>query len=453
MREMSIAEIVKAVKAIDYSSSDRFATVCNVQFDSRLCQKNSLFIPLKGQVDGHDFVQSAIDNGATVTLWDRPQDTAPDNIACIFVEDTLRAFQDLAHYFIASSQMKVIGITGSNGKTTTKDMIASVLATQYNVYKTQGNYNNEIGLPKTVLDAPENTEILVLEMGMDGFGQIEELSHIANPIVSVITLIGDSHLEFLKSREGIAKAKLEIVKGMSDSGVLIVPGDEPLLAHVDKTMTCLTFGTNESDTVTITNVVSFADSTTFQLTQHPDVTFTIPVIGEYNARNAASAILVAQQFHVRLENIVKGLAQFELTANRTQWIKGKKGTHILNDAYNASPTSMRAILKDFQKLEKPGRKILVLGDMRELGENADVLHASLHESIDKKIVAHVFLFGEHMAALYEELLKKDIPTTYEASKQDEFIKKIQTFVYKSDNILVKSSFGTKLLNVVKALSE
>lgn len=448
MKKMTIVEIVKAVKAIDYTSANRFAEVSSVEFNSKNCQAGSLFIPLtKGTTDGHQYVQNAVENGAIVTLWDRPQEEAPDNIACIFVDDTLQAFQDLARYYLKSNGNKVVAITGSNGKTTTKDMVAAVLGSQYKTYKTQGNYNNEIGVPKTILDMPEKTEVLVLEMGMDDFGQIEQLSRLATPDIAVITLIGDSHLEFLGSREGIAKAKLEIIAGLSEEGVLIVPSQEPLLQG-EIGFKRLTFGQNVQADMQLISVQSTTNQTVFTI-KDSTILFELPIIGAYNAYNASIAILVGRLFGLTDDIIASALASFKLTANRTEWLMGYNGSRLLNDAYNASPTSMKAILKDFQEIGNSAKKIVVLGDMRELGENSKALHASLADSIQENLDM-VLLYGEHMGALYA-VLKDRVPVLYEKENKQVLIDWLKQHVEKDDMVLIKSSFGTNLLEVVTSL--
>ena len=199
MKPLQINEIVKAVEAIDYTSDQRLMTVESVSFDSRESKPNSLFVPLQGQTDGHQYIDKAIANGATAAFWSLPMAQAPKDIAIIQVEDTLVAMQKLAQYYLEVIQPKVIGITGSAGKTTTKDMTAAVLSANFNVHKTEGNYNNEIGLPYTILAMPENTEILVLEMGMSGPGEIRFLSQLAKPDIAIITMIGESHIEYLGS--------------------------------------------------------------------------------------------------------------------------------------------------------------------------------------------------------------------------------------------------------------
>lgn len=450
MKALSIVDIVKAVYAIDYTSANRFDTIDNVQFDSRLCNKNSLFVPLVGTTDGHDYAHKAIANGAKAILWHKEQSLAPENCNVIFVDDTLEAFQKLAHYYKKLLGVRVVGVTGSNGKTTTKDMLAAVLGTQYRVHKTQGNYNNDIGVPKTILDMPEDTQVAVVEMGMDGFNQINKLSKIAEPEISVITLIGDSHLEFLKSREGIAQAKLEILEGMSANGILVVPFAEPLLNRTDLKVNVKTFGVDLKADVSVSDVGTTAQSTVFNVAHYPNVQFTLPVVGTYNAMNAAAAIAVGEYFGITVQHLQEALTEFELTANRTQWLDGVNGNIILNDAYNASLTSMSAILTDFQQLDSEQKRYAILGDMRELGENSRLLHEQLADVIQLDVFEHIYLYGEQMRYLYEVLNDGQKVTWFNLSQQDELIASVKQNVFEGA-ILVKSSYGTNLLHVVDAL--
>ncbi|MCQ9210166.1 UDP-N-acetylmuramoyl-tripeptide--D-alanyl-D-alanine ligase [Granulicatella seriolae] len=457
----SITEVVKAVKAIDYQSAQRFETITNVAFDARKIQAGGLFVPLKGNLDGHDFAQQALDNGAVAVLWSRTDIQAPDGLCTIWVDDTLQAFQDLAKWYLNKVKPTVIGITGSSGKTTTKDMTAAVLATTYKVYKTQGNYNNEIGLPQTILDMPADTEKLVLEMGMSEFGEIAFLSKLAKPSIAVISMIGESHIENLGSRQGIAKAKLEILSGLENGGTIIYPNNEPLLtlgveqATNPENLHEISFGTDKSADLYVTSSQVFADHSDFTLAQAPELTFTIPVLGDYNIQNALAAIAVGQVCQIPFAEMARGLADFQLTANRTQWVPGMKGSQILNDAYNASPTAMKAVLQAFSQvdLEEGGRRIAVLGDIRELGIHSAELHASIADAIDPAAIDQVYLYGPEMQALYNPL-EATFPTQqlhYFAENMDDLTQTLKTAIQSQDKILIKSSNGTGLLTLVDAL--
>lgn len=306
MKDLPLMSIVKAVYAIDYTAKNRQINIENIEFDSRKVTPGTLFVPLQGATDGHDYIQQAMDRGAVATLWSKDPALAPsDDIACIFVDDTLDALQRLSNYYRHLIDPVVIGITGSNGKTTTKDMTAATLAAKYRVHKTQGNYNNEIGLPYTILKMPEDTQVIVLEMGMSGFGEIELLTKIAQPDIAAITVIGESHLEFLGSKAGIAQAKMEIVKGLAPGGLLVYPGNEPLLEDLlnKEKLDFLTkrIGFEDSYDVYAYDVVEEQNKTYFKTNVDDNVVSSIPVIGAYNVSNALIALTIAQALDIPME--------------------------------------------------------------------------------------------------------------------------------------------------------
>lgn len=456
MKPMRIIDVVKAVKAIDYSSDNRFAEITSVVFDSRKASRESLFVPLKGATDGHDYVQAAIANGATATLWSAPEEEAPEDIAVILVKDTLTALQDLARAYLNEINPKVVAITGSNGKTTTKDMTAAVLNAKYNVHKTEGNYNNEIGLPYTILEMPADTEVVVLEMGMSGFGEISLLSKLATPDVAAITLIGESHLEFLGSRRNIAKAKLEILEGLKSDGLFIYPIDEPLLREempIQGDYHKATFGIDHTASVYAYGIQSGKEETSFKVNIDETVIFSIPVLGEYNVQNALVALCIAEHFGISMLDAKGYLEHFELTENRSQWVPGIKGSQILNDAYNASPTSMKAVLEAYRHLPNEGRRFILLGDILELGEQSEKLHADLATAIDPEHFDQIYLYGKEMSALFEAL-KETFPSErlhYFKGDKAPLVSALQNTLEENDQLLIKASFGTDLLSVVKSL--
>ena len=453
----TIAEVVKAVKAIDYQSAHRFEEVTSVAFDARRIQPGGLFVPLVGQTDGHDYINQAIENGAVATLWGR-KDQDPAGVCTIWVDDPLTAMQDLAKWYLEKVNPLVVGVTGSSGKTTTKDMTAAVLGAKYRVYKTQGNYNNDIGLPQTILDMPDDTQAVVLEMGMSEFGEIEFLSKLAQPEIAVITMIGESHMENLGSRQGIAKAKMEILAGMNGEGTLIYPINEPLLhdelaGGIDGIRT-VTFGTDGEADLTCVDVETFADHSTFNLAQFPEVACQIPVLGTYNIQNALAALQIGLAAGVDLALAVEALANFSLTANRSQWVAGVKGCRILNDSYNASPAAMKAVLTSFKDVPcGAGRRMAVLGDMLELGTDSKAMHAGVSVALSSEDFSDVYLYGEEMSALKEALSDKFAPEQihYYLDDMAQLISDLEEKVAAEDILVVKSSNGTGLLKVVAEL--
>ena len=408
--KMQLAEIAHAVGAINDFEQWGSVSVTSVAFDSRHLQPGGLFIPLTGEHDGHPFIQSAIDHGAVATLWARDLASAPADFPVIQVDDSLKALQTLAQYYLSKINPRVVAVTGSNGKTTTKDMIAAVLSTQFNVTKTHANFNNEIGVPMTVLSMEPNTEMLVVEMGMDRPGQLDFLSQLVSPDLALITMIGEAHIEFFGTRDKIADAKMEITHGLSDDGVFVFNGDEPLLREraTELTQRQVTFGQQGTDDLFATDVTGTPTTTSFTTNQWPEVTFTIPMIGTYNVNNALAALSVAMLYRIRPESAKQALATVSLTENRAEWVASASGAAILSDVYNSNPTAAKEVLTAFSQTPVTGHRYVVLGDMLELGDQADAMHASLASAIDATKIDHVYLVGPHMLALQAALAQQPL---------------------------------------------
>lgn len=391
----------------EYKGPISDAPIDNVITDSRLETENALFIPIIGErFDGHQFVYQALEHGAKAVFWDKKKELPehfPDHISLFFVDDTTEALQLLAMKYREEINPKVIGVTGSNGKTTTKDLVASVVKSSYKCHYTKGNLNNHIGLPLTILSMPRDTDVLVVEMGMNHFGEIEALSRIAKPDYGIITNIGESHIEFLGSREGIAKAKLEITAGMKKDGLLIVDGDEPLLLHEQTGLEKMTCGYGKECDYQIREVQLSIHGTRFTVSRGGE--FSIPLAGRHHAKNALFAIAVAEKLGISSTEIKDSLASMENTGMRFEMLKGKNGVSIINDAYNASPTSMKGAIETVKQLAGYEERVLVLGDILELGSHAEEMHASIADVIEKPITA-VLTYGEK-AKLISESVKKN----------------------------------------------
>lgn len=441
--KLSITEVA-ALFAVTYSDP---RMITGVEFDSRKIKPGNLFVPLAGVRDGHEFIDQAIENGAIATFWSQTT-AAPSTITSIFVPDVLQAFQQLATYYREKVQPTVVAITGSNGKTTTKDMTEAVLAQQFRTYKTQGNYNNEIGLPYTILHMPSTTEVVVLEMGMDRAGDLTLLSTIAKPDIAAITLIGEAHIENLGSREHIAAGKMEITAKLQENGHLIVPENEPLLRPLTESLaqTIHTFGL-DFGAISAHIIEETRDYTRFMVA---DTRYEIPVLGSYNVTNALIAIEVGRLLGISEEKIQHGLATFELTKQRTEWLKAQNGADLLSDVYNANPTAMSLVLDSFGKLAVAGKKIAVLADMLELGPDELVMHAQMADHLAD--YDEVYLYGSLMHALAEALVERPIVVHYfDTEQKANLMMQLNERLLPSDSVVFKGSNGMGLAEVVQFL--
>ena len=436
----------------DISQFEDFA-LQKPEFDSRLIGPGDLFVHLKGARDGHDFIETAFENGAVSTLSEKEVEGHP----YLLVDDVLAAFQKLAQYVLEKSQVDVLAVTGSNGKTTTKDMLAQLLSTTYKTYKTQGNYNNEIGLPYTVLHMPEGTEKLVLEMGQDHLGDIHLLSEIAHPKAAIVTLIGEAHLEFFKDRKEIAKGKLQIADGMPAGGLLLVPADPIVEDFLPSQQEIVRFG--EGADISITKLEERKDSLTFEANFLSDA-IDLPVTGKYNATNAMIAAYVALKEGVSEEAIRASFKGLELTKNRTEWKKAGNGADILSDVYNANPTAMRLILETFSTIpaNSNGRKLAVLADMKELGEQSIDLHNQMILSLSPDVLDTVIFYGQDIAGL-AQLASQMFPLghvyyfkkTAEEDQFEDLVKQVKESLKELDQILIKGSNSMNLAKLVEEL--
>lgn len=441
-------------------------TIQGVTTDSRKVSAGQLFIPLVGDnFDGHQFVEQAFQDGAVAALWQADKEIPRSLVsAClIVVDDTLHALQQLAAHYRQQLDLKVVGITGSNGKTTTKDLVASLLAGQYRVHKTAGNFNNHIGLPLTVLQLDDTVEIVVLEMGMSGFGEIDLLTRIAQPDLVMITNIGDAHLLQLGSREGIAKAKLEIVNGLRPGGIVLINGDEPLLhAGIQKlpynhTFKIHTFGIGATNEWTADDVQLSAISSTFQC-KCPQQSFDLSGLqlatpGMHNVSNALAAIACAHYFGVSPQIIAAQLTSATMTGMRIEPVRAANGALILSDAYNANPTAVRAAIDLIAELNSYRLKWLVLADMLELGPEELAMHAEIGSYVTPAKVDRLLTFGERSRHTATAALAQGFAP--EAVHHFETKQQLSTWLLThfspDDLVLVKGSRGMKMEEVVVAL--
>lgn len=426
----------------------------NLMMDSREKVNHGLFIPIIGErFDAHQFIEQAIENGAVAALWDRTKtipSTAPDSFIFLLVDNTTEALQKLAKQYREDVNPIVIGITGSNGKTTTKDIVSSVVKKKYRTHYTEGNFNNEIGMPITILRMKKNTEVLIVEMGMSDFGEIDLLTKIAQPDFAIITNIGESHIEYLGSREGIAKAKLEIKNGLKDDGKLLIDGDEPLLEQCKNDHNVVAIGFELENDVKVENVQFVKQMTTFMINEKK---YELPILGKHHAKNAAFAIKIGENLGLTYEQILSGLKSVQQTNMRFEWLTGKNGVALINDAYNASPTSMKAAIEVLKQISGYKQKIVVLGDILELGEYNETFHRSVGNEINSPIDI-VYTYGEGSRFISQEIIDqgKNIISIHFDDK-NELIKKLEEHCNEETIILFKASRGMKFEQFVESLLE
>ncbi|QGQ95775.1 UDP-N-acetylmuramoyl-tripeptide--D-alanyl-D-alanine ligase [Paenibacillus psychroresistens] len=452
-------QVLNGEIAGDWSTSLQFH---GVSTDTRTLQPGNLFIPLDigDRYDGHQFVLDAFAKGAVAALWQKDRPDAPTNVPIIYVEDTLISLQELAKAYRLELSVRVIGITGSNGKTTTKDIVAAIMATTYKVHKTKGNLNNHIGLPLTLLQLSEETEMAIIEMGMSERGEIELLSKLAAPDVAIISNIGESHLLQLGSRDEIAKAKLEILAGLRENGLFVYNGDEPLIERFLPEMKQpanilrFRFGSDDSNDFYPVVILSEQEGSYFQINIEKSPNFYLPVLGHHNVINALSAIAVAKYMGVSDADLVKGLRSLEMTSMRIERVIAANKALILNDAYNASPTSMRAAIRLLEEMKGYTRKFVVLGDMLELGTEEIAFHEGIGHELQPQHIDFIFTYGTLAQYIAEAARTRfSAKQVHWFTDKAEMIRQLQGKVSEGDLVLVKGSRGMKLEEVVNALKE
>lgn len=454
--KLTLREMATILNAPIQNEAD--VAVTSTAFDSRQVKPGGLFIPLVADNDGHHYVNAAESNGATVALWQADHQNVPSHLPVIIVPDTLSAYQQLASHYLSQVDPLVVAVSGSNGKTTTKDFIAAIGQTSYKTVKTPENFNNEIGVPQTILSMPTDTELLVIEIGMDHPGDLTFLSKLVKPDIALLTMIGEAHIEFFKTRERIADGKMEIINGLKEHGHLVFNGDEPLLLErVGQHAHLLhdSFGLNSTNDLFASEIDMTPVQASFKTNQSAQ-RFTIPMTGRYNVTNALSAITVGHLLHISDKKIAQALAEAPITENRTEWLDGQFGGKILSDVYNSNPTAAKEVLHFFADTPTQGKRIAVLGDMLQLGDASPALHASLMENLNPDKIAHVYLVGEEIKSLEEALLPIYPAGTvkrYAIDDPESLLKDLLADLTSDDTIMLKGSHGVHLENIVNQLKK
>ncbi|HHT7139442.1 UDP-N-acetylmuramoyl-tripeptide--D-alanyl-D-alanine ligase [Bacillus cereus group sp. MYBK226-2] len=451
MIRMNLKKLEEVIDGEGLYESFHHLEIHGVCIDSKNMKEGNLFVPIIRVKDGHEYVKEAMDNGAVASLWKKSYGTPPKGIPIIFVDDTLFALQQLAQFYRREINVKVIGITGSNGKTTVKDIIEGILSSTYRVHKTKGNFNSQIGLPLTILEMKRNTEFLILEMGMSEKGQIRNLSRIAQPDVAIITMIGQSHLETLGSREEIAKAKFEIIDGLNDDGLFLYNGDEPLLSQNINMLgiESKSFGGKYTNDLFPTNVQLDEYGVHFKL-NHSKIQYDVPLHGKHNIFNTIVGIAVGQFYKVPIEKIQEALQQINIIQMRFQFLTAKTGFKIINDAWNASPSSMKAAIETLQTLNAYKKKMIVIGDMLELGKNAETYHREIGKMLNEKSIQYVFTYGELAKIVAEEASKKyDTGKVQSFNNKAKIAEEVLKVITENDVVLLKGSREMALEQIVQ----
>lgn len=447
---MNLKEIVIATGG-KLLSGDEQMEITGFSQDSRQVTKGMMYIPIIGErFDGHDFINSAFDNGASAVITSRELDDC--NRAVIKVEDTLKTLQDMARYLRMHRNVKVVGITGSVGKTSTRDMVYSVVKQQYKTLKTEGNYNNNIGLPLTILRLKDE-EVMILEMGMNHLKEMEELSLIARPDISAITNVGTAHIGELGSRENILKAKLEIIAGMKDGSTLVVNNDNDLLSTVElDNLKLVKVAASNSGDFKAENVVLKDNSSEFEL-DHNGKTYVIevPVPGIHFVLNALVAIAIGVELRISMDKCIQGIKEFKLTKNRMDVIELKNNITLIDGTYNASEDSMKSsidVLATYQR-----RKIAVLADMLELGEFSKQLHQNVGKYAADKKIDILIAVGSEAKYIVEAAKAAGMTNICYCNDNQEVVNYLENNLQSDDVVLLKGSNGMKLKRVVTKIEE
>lgn len=439
-----------------------YTPITSVVIDTRLCEIGSTFFALSGQhADGHDFIDSAIENGATIIVYSNKKYDkkfkAEENVQGIRTDDVISYLQRLANRIIKKFPHPILGITGSNGKTTTKEMISELLSHQFNVHKTHKNLNNHLGVPLTILELTPQHNFLVLEMGMNHSGEILDLCEIAHPTYGIITNIGSAHIEFFKNKDAIAKAKGELFDYLREtSGFLFINSDDPFILKQlhGKFNHSLFYGqTNKEATIRARDIKLHSDGTwSFQFldTRNKMAGFIqLSIPGKHQINNAMAAVAVGIKFGIKPEIIGQTLSYFKPSNQRMEQ-KQIKNLVLINDCYNANPDSMMAGLQTLHQIQSEGRKIAILGDMYELGDWTEKLHQQVGEYINQQVKVDVVIcVGIHTHKLFSTLtINKENEQFYFEEKEN-----VETWLKENlrptDVVYLKASRGMKLETIAQ----
>ena len=451
MKPFTLRDALNAVNGRYFGNEAALdSDIDRVTSDSRTAGTGALFIALKGtRVDGHDFIAGCIRAGAVACLTER--EPTPQERPAIQVDSTLRATGALAAWHRARFAIPVIGITGSVGKTTTKEMIAAVLSQRFNTHKTQKNLNNELGVPWTLLRLDDGHQVSVVEMGISDFGEMRRLTHMVRPTIAVFSVIGDAHLEFLGDRDGVMQAKGEIFEGMDENGLAVLNGDDPIQRKCHPNMRRVTYGLGEGCDVRGSDVRNLGEDGMRMTVRHSGGTFevAIPAFGSHLASAALAAAAVGLELGLTGEEIARGVAQYQTVGDRARVIHAGDMT-IVSDCYNANPNSCQAAVDSLMQLDGK-RRVCVLGDMLELGPRTEELHHGVGEYAAKAGVDLVIGCGPLSRAIADGAKAAGSDVLYYEDKA-RLIAALGDILRPGDCVLVKASHSMAFEEIVKRLT-
>lgn len=459
MKHITIENLVavtkgKLIATVTDASTLRGRVATSIVIDSRKVEENSLFVPMKGEnVDGNDFILDAFEKGAIAALTDTKLFTPPEGKYLIYVDNVRTALLSLGRYYKNMFDIPFVAITGSVGKTTTKDMIASVVKQKYNTLATEGNYNNDLGVPLTLFRLKDYHEVAIIEMGMNHAGEIRKLAEIVSPTISVISNVGVAHIEFLGSRENILLAKSEIFAYMKESDLGICNLDDDMLPKLEgKTKFPIEWFSTKQETDVYATDITISSITKTKCTVHTkqgDIDLEIPMAGEHMVSNALAAVSVGLALDVPLADIKTGIETFEPSKNRLALIDLPKSVTILNDSYNANPVSMKASIDILA--EAKGRKVGVLGYMGELGSFAPKMHEEVGAYIGLKKIDAVYYVGGCGAEISVGAKENGMESFYAFDSKEDLWDALSKDIKENDTILVKGSRSMALETIVEKI--
>lgn len=452
MRKFNFEEVVKAVGGLVTDETNFKEEIEEVVIDSRSCRKGSLFVAIKGErVDGNDYVDSALALGASAVITTRPPLSSKE----ISVADPVKALGDLARYYNRQLDIPIFAVTGSSGKTTTKDMLYYALSNQMKVHRTDGNFNNEIGLPLTVLKASRFDRYMVLEMGMSDLGEIDYLCSVAKPKLAIITNIGTAHMEQLGSREAILQAKMEVSNHMGREDVLLLNADDDMLSKAvsqDLIYRVKTYGFSEAADYRCISYRQFIEHTEVEAKIGKElISYTLPTLGLHNISNSLAVLGALSEMGLDIQEGAKGLLNFKPSKLRME-ISEYNGIRVINDSYNANPDSMKSVLSILKSDISGRRRVAVLGDMLELGERSEHYHREVG-CYAKECCDLLVAFGKEGTFVIEGAKSEgmDSEKLFSSGEKDEIAQYLRKNLRTGDIVLLKGSRGMYMEELIRAV--